>query len=338
MRNLATGFDNRTLEKLARPPSITKGLSPWAAWEAERTGFGLGFRVATGFPLFFPLLFTSDHYAAPITQLRPNETSNKFNSHLSWYSPKVAILNESGVDAHCVWHPWNYLGLRSVPRVPGRGTLLFLPHGSTRIGIQIDWSGLQAELANLPDWYKPFTVMLGAGEIREGLHLTVREKLGLPIVTAGPMESQLFPFRFWKLLTFYSYTAGGSLGSHVFYSIWARRAHRFLNSSNISISLKSESGKFLDMSNESWISRDFPDAGTRSRIENFVSSLSVDHQWPTDGQVAFVEECLRSSDALGRAQLTKLIWSRFFKNITFVPNLYFSKLVRVWKKVSRDRA
>lgn len=329
------GFDHQTLENMAKEPFIEKGVAPWAAWEAERTGFGLGFRRAAGFPLFLPLLFTSDHYANPITELRENETTNKFKTHLSWYSPKVKILKEKGVDAHCVWHPWNYLGLRTLPRVPGRGTLLFLPHGNSGLEIDINWAGLRTELAGLPDWYQPFTVMLGAGEIRQGFHVIVREQLGLPIVTAGPMESQLFPYRFWRLLTYYSQSAGASLGSHVFYSIWAGRPHRFLDPLNISISLKRKSGEFIYLSHKERMKKAYPDTETRDRVGSFASSLTLDHQSPTEDQVAFVEECLRSSDALGRAQLTKLIWSRFFKNIRSIPELYFSKMVKVWKMIVR---
>ena len=325
------GFDNRTLEKMARLPGIEKGLAPWAAWEAERTGFGLGFRCAAGFPLFLPLLFTADHYADPITELRANEISNKFKTHLSWYGPKVKILREEGVDAYCVWHPWNYLGLRSRPRVPGCGTLLFLPHWHSGIEIDINWSGLRAELASLPTWYQPFTVMLGAGEIREGLHLTVREKLGLPIVTAGRMESQLFPYRFWRILNSFSQSAGAFLGSHVFYSVWAGRPHRYLDPSNILISLKKNSEELSDLSHEEWMKSSYPDIETRAKMADFNHSLSFDLQSPTEDQVAFVQECLRSSDALDRAQLAKLIWSRFFINIRFVPDLYLRNLVKVWK-------
>lgn len=338
MFNPTRGFDNRTLEKMARVPFIEKGAAPWAAWEAERTGFGLGFRVAARFPPFLPLLFTADHYADPITELRENETNNKFKTHFSWYSTKVKILKENGVDAYCVWHPWNYLGLQTSPRVPGHGTLLFLPHGNSLLEIDINWAGLRTELAGLPNWYQPFTVMLGAGEIHQGFHLTVREKLGLPIVTAGRMESQLFPYRFWKILTSFSQSAGASLGSHIFYSIWAGRPHRFLNPSNISISLKIKPGKPIEMSHEAEMKATFPDAETRAKVGSFISSLTFDHHSPTEGQVAFVEECLRSPDALGRAQLTNLIWSRFFRNIRFVPQLYFSKLVLVWKMIFKQRA
>lgn len=331
------GFDNRTLEKMARPPAIEKGLAPWAAWEAERTGFGLGFRCAAGFPPFLPLLFTSDHYADPITELRDNETSSKFETHLCWYSPKAKILKEQGVDAYCVRHPWNYLRLRPVPLVPGRGTLLFLPHLNSRVEIDINWAGLRAELASLPTWYQPFTVMLGAGEIDQGFHLTVREELGLPIVSAGRIESQLFPYRFWRILTSFSHSAGGFLGSQVFYSIWAGRPHRFLNPSNVTISRKTNSGESIDMSHGAWMKKTFPDTETRAKMSDFINSLALDHQSPTEEQVGFVEECLRSPEALGRAQLTKLIWSRFFKNIRFVPEVYFSKLVRVWKRILRHR-
>lgn len=199
--------------------------------------------------------------------------------------------------------------------------------------MDINWAGLRAELASLPTWYQPFTAMLGAGEVRQGFHLTVRKELGLPIVSAGRMESQLFPFRFWKILTSYSQTAGGFLGSQVFYSIWAGRAHRFLDPSNMVISTKMKSGETTEKTHESWIRESFPDPETYKRVRLFFESLASDHQLPTEDQVAFVEECLRSSDALGRAQLTKLIWSRFFKNIRFIPELYVSKLVKVWKMI-----
>lgn len=42
----AHGYDDLKLEKMAKRPFLERGLAPWAAWEAERTGFGLGFRMA----------------------------------------------------------------------------------------------------------------------------------------------------------------------------------------------------------------------------------------------------------------------------------------------------
>lgn len=334
----AHGYDDLKLEKMAKRPFLERGLAPWAAWEAERTGFGLGFRMAAWFPLFLPLLFTADHYADPITELRANETSNRFKTHLSWYGPKVKILKEKGVNAHCVWHPWNYLGLRSVPVEPGKGTLVFLPHGRKGGEIDLNWSGLRTELASLPSWYGPFTVMLGAEDIHQGLHLTVRKELGLPIVTAGLMESQFFPYRFWKILTSYSQTAGASSGSHVFYSIWAGRPHRFLNASEISFSLKAKSGGSIDLSPEAVWKRAYPDIETRAKIAEFNNSLSVDNQVPTKDQVAFVAECLRSPEALGRGDLIKLVWLQLFRKIHFLPGLYLSMVVKALKIFFRFRA
>lgn len=338
MVNPAHGFNDLKLEKMANRPFLERGLAPWAAWEAERTGFGLGFRLATWFPLFLPLLFTADHYADPITELRKNETSNRFKTHLSWYGPKVKILKEKGVNAHCVWHPWNYLGLRSVPLTPGQGTLVFLPHGRKGEEIGLNWSALRKELARLPSWYRPFTIMLGAEDIQDGLHLTVRKELGLPIVTAGLMESQFFPYRFWKILTSYSQTAGASSGSHVFYSIWAGRPHRFLNASEISFSLKAESGGSIDLSPEAMLKRDYPDIETRAKVAEFNNSLSVDNKVPTKDQVAFVAECLRSPEALGRGDLIKLVWLQLFRKIHFLPGLYLSMMVKVLKILARQRA
>lgn len=158
------GFSDKKLERMTYRPFFEKGLARWKAWESERTGFGLGFRFAAGYPLFLPLFFTSDHYTNPITELRENEISGRFGAHLVWYGPKASLLRNQGVTAYCVPHPWKFLPLPKKEWSEGRGTLYFLPHGHPGIEIEPDWKALRSELEGLPEMYHPISVCLGAYE------------------------------------------------------------------------------------------------------------------------------------------------------------------------------
>lgn len=309
------GFSDKKLTRLANRPFWEKGLTPWMAWESERTGFGLGIRVGGFFPSFLPLAVKSDHYADPITAERQNETNNEWGLYLTWFPTKAKVINQTGGNAVCIKHPWRYLGLNRIVR-PGSGSLVFLPHSHGSLLSEFNWENIRVQMSSLDSKYFPLTICLGEQDINLGLHKIVREELGLPVVTAGDLKSQLFPFRFWSLLSKYRYTVGFNLASHTIYCLWAGRPFRLLADGAFSYLELDPDGQTrpLPASVEERLIRDYPDTETRGKMVLLAKSLSVDLERPSDLQNELVEEFTNSPVALDRVELAGLIWGQLWKN------------------------
>lgn len=313
------------------------GIVPWATWQAERTGFGRGFRLAAQYPAWLPLLFSCDHYSNPITALRQDELNPDYGLYFTWNPRKAKMLRELGVDAHCVQHPWNFLNLEVAPHAPKMGTLLFLPHGHDRLSIEINWDLLRNELYSLPERYWPFTVCVSAAEVRSGKVEVIRRELRLPIVSAGAMESQFFPEKLWRLISRHSYSAGFSFGSQVMYSIWAGRPHILLNPNAVMASVFDEKAKkFLPRTHDDWLRTDYPDDVTRADVDAFLSSLSEAQSEVTDSQSRFVSELLNSESAISRRDLQDLIWNQWDKYKRLYVSQKLDKLSSVLSAGIRD--
>jgi hypothetical protein len=308
-----TGFSDRRLESLSSRPFWEKGFAPWMAWESERTGFGLGFRVAGLLPVFFPLPLKSDHYADPITSVRENEVMNEWGLYLTWSARKASLMRERGLNAICVKHPWRYLGLGRIKR-KGSGTLVFLPHSHDSLKSEFRWESIRGQLESLDEKHYPLTVCIGEQDIKNNLHHIVRLELKLPIVTAGDLNSQIFPFRFWKLLARYRYTVGFNLASHTMYCIWAGRPFRIMGDGAFKYSAVDGSGKIssLSESTKTRIAVDNPDKDTQNIMTLFYESLLEDSDAPSDFQHQVVEQFTNSMDAVSRIQLAIILWSQIW--------------------------
>lgn len=309
-----SGYSDKKLTRLAARPFWEKGLAPWMAWESERTGFGLGIRFGGLLPPFLPLAVKSDHYADPVTALKDNEVNNQWGLYLTWSPTKARILNEAGGNAVCIKHPWRYLGLGRIDRI-GSGSLIFLPHSHESLLSEFHWENVREELRSLDSKYLPLTICLGAQDIKLGLHKVVRAELGLPIVSAGDLLSQLFPFRFWSLMARYKYTAGFNLGSHAMYCLWAGRPFRLLADGAFSYTRVDEDGKPHDLpdSVEERILRDNPEPDTQSKLYELASSLREDLETPSELQSSFILEFTDSQEASGRMRLMGLLWGQLWK-------------------------
>lgn len=297
------------LERLAVSPRLERGLSRWAAWESERTGFGLGFRAGAFFPPFFPLNFSSDHYANPITGKRENEINPAFGVYLTWSAKKAKLLNSDGVHAFVTRHPWAYLGLRRSEPPKNKGTLVFLPHSRKGSATPIDWGSFFSHLNSLPRKYRPFSLCLGAQDITNGFHKEVR-KFGFPLYTAGDVMSQLFPYRFWRLISRFSYTAGINTGSHAFYCIWAGRPYRLFGTDSWQFWETNSSGVLEQIPHEVLFSRDYPDDETALSMTRFEESLFRDFDTPSDQQSEFVRVTLEPSNSVTRTGLIRIVWGQ----------------------------
>ena len=308
------GFSDAKLEKLSRRPFWEKGLSPWMAWESERTGFGLGIRMGGFFPVFFPLPVKSDHYADPITEPRDNELHNEWEVYLTWSAAKAELLRNQGLRAYCVKHPWRYLGLGEIGR-RGIGSLVFLPHSHGNLHTEFNWDIVREELTSLHVKHLPLVVCLGEQDIKSGLHKTVRTELGLPVVTAGELTSQFFPFRFWRLLARHRYTLGFNLASHSIYSIWAGRPFRLIGEKAFSFFAVNNDGSSMGLGetvNER-ILKDNPHPVIRAKMIEFADSLRKDLDEPSDLQKRVVSEFTDSPLAISRLELTSVLWFQILR-------------------------
>lgn len=209
------------LEHLATSHRLARGLAPWASWESERTGFGRLFRKRALYPSFLPLMFTSDHYIYPLVTKRRNEVSHELAFYGTWNQPKCQMLQDEGVEALHIKHPW--LDLRELHfkhLTRGQGTLLFWPHGHDTLAPEIELDCLLTAITDLPSRYHPVSICLSSHEIQRGEHRNLR-KLGYPLTTIGDLMDQRFPNRFYRALQMFAYTAGPHSSTHVYLSLEA---------------------------------------------------------------------------------------------------------------------
>ena len=303
------GFSDKKLKRLAKRPFWEKGMAPWHAWESERTGFGLGLRVGGFYPPFLPLFLKSDHYANPITEIRENEgVGNETGIYLTWNPVKARKMNKAGFETYCIKHPWRYLHLPRYPRTLGNGTLLFLPHSHDSFRSSFDWDKVKTELERIPERALPVTVCLGEQDIKRGLLEEVRENLGLPVVSAGELTSQLFPFRLWRLFRNYAFTAGFDDGSHAIYAIWSGRSHLLLGDGVFSSQKRVEDGQWEESSIDEGFMRDYDVEEVAREMKQFLTSLRTFRTEPSQEEINLVEKWTNSNDSLSQSQLSGLLW------------------------------
>ena len=310
------GFSDKKLKRLANRPFWEKGMASWHAWESERTGFGIGLRVGGFYPPFLPLFVKSDHYANPITEIRENEgVGNQTDIYLTWNPVKARKMNKAGFDTYCIKHPWRYLNLPRFPRTLGNGTLLFLPHSHDSFRSSFDWSKVKFELEKIPKQALPITVCLGEQDIKKGLLEEVRENLDLPVVSAGELTSQLFPFRLWRLFRNYAFTAGFNVASHAIYAIWSGRSYLLLGNSVFSSQKRVEDGRWTESSINERFMKDYDVEEIELEMKHFITSLQIFHTEPAEDQNNLVEKWTNSTDSLSRLQLSKLLWRSLLNKI-----------------------
>jgi hypothetical protein len=314
------------LESMAISPRRALGYSPWAAWESERTGFGLGFRRAAHYPSGLPLFFTSDHYVSPLIELRENETKPKYGVYLSWNAQKVDILREAGVDAiHCK-HPWNYLNLDTTYEGESRnGTLVFWPHSHEAIHEDTNTEHFVSALMDLPEYYRPFTLCLMSYDISKlGLHKKLR-KYGFPLTTVGDVNSQKYPYRFFRLMKNFWFAAGPSVGTQIYYTILSGRPYRMVGRETHKEKVMTGSNSWYYKLYEDQKDVLYPDVELRKKVSDFEASLELNIEQPLEMQIKFTRENMGMNSAVTRKDLRKIIWEQLLVNTKTIPSLYLRR-------------
>jgi len=310
------------LEILARSPRRDLGYSPWAAWEAERSGFGLGFRRAAHYPSWLPLFITSDHYVDPLIQMRDNEVNPEFGVYLSWNAQKVDALRKRGVNAHHCRHPWNYLDLDTSHsgRTPS-GTLVFWPHSHSKHRDDTDPEDFVSSLMDLPRHYRPFVLCLMSYDIGLGLHKKLR-KFGLPLTTVGDVNSQRYPYRFFRLMRNFWFAASPNMGSQVYYTLWSGRPYRLVGRNAYQHKILSCTDTWNHESKSVAFNLRYTDNELKELVTDFEASLEFDLEQPLDMQVAFAKKNMGLESEMTRGTLTHIVWDQLQKNRKLMPNMY----------------
>lgn len=193
-------------------------------------------------------------------------------------------------------------------RTLGNGTLLFLPHSHDSFRSTFDWNKVKSELERIPKRALPVTVCLGEQDIKKGLLREVRENLNLPVVSAGELTSQLFPFRLWRLFRNYAFTAGFDDGSHAIYAIWSGRSYLLLDNGVFSSKKRVEGGRWTESYINERFMQDYDDEEIAREMKHFLTSLQTFRTEPSEQQNDLVEQWTNSNDSLSRSQLRDLLW------------------------------
>lgn len=328
-KNSLCGYSDLQLLELSKNRPSRNGLSVWATWESERTSFGKTFRKMIGYPRFLPLFFSSDHYVDMLTSYRENEAHPTYPLYLTWNKDKcLKLRNEYGVDAIHVQHPWiSYRRKKySVRNKESKGTLLFWPHSSEHLIVQLDIDKVKQVVARIPEKYKPVSICISSHDIQLGLLQKIRT-LNYPIYTVGNVQDQRFVDRFYTLINNFQFAAGFSPGSHVYYLHEfgiPYLAFDYALVKNYSLgSTAIEDGEF-DL-----IAKDYPDVNQRKtfdtwfeQMQNYSDSVSIE-------QMEFADEQLGCKSSTSIWMVRKLVFKALLKNVHKIPGLYIAHVRRL---------
>lgn len=214
------GFTDLQLEDLAsmahnRREGRSLLSSPWLYSSSENYSFGKCLRNYLGWPDWLPLPVFSDHGVNFADELEDAETKAATKVHLTFSAWRVGAPQCSGKLVLPVPHPWITYRRRQqiLPLPTADGTLLFVPHN--KAASKFDFEEYVRAFENNPEEFRPSGLMLSMVDVRRGFHRKLRD-LGLPIFSAGNVESSFFVDRFYEIVSHFRYSAGPRLGSHSF--------------------------------------------------------------------------------------------------------------------------
>ena len=322
------GMSDYQLEKLSKPRILENGRSAWATWESERTSFGKTFRKLIRYPSFLPLFFSSDHYVDMLTSYRSNESNPTYSIYFTWNEKKSEILRKVfDVDAYHVEHPWLHYRRRNFPvhSQSGTGTLIFWPHSHDNLNVSIDFNLVTRELSNLPSQYHPLAVCISSHDVKAGLHKKLRI-LGLPIYTAGNINSQQFVDRFYTLLDEFKYAGGFYLGSHIYYCQEYGVPYVALDYNIVEMESKANDG--IPDGKFDFIAKDYPDPYQRSLFDTWYSSLKEHSETVSDEQMEFAKINLGCYSTTSIRKIRLLVYRALLFNCYKIPLIYLKSMMK----------
>ncbi|WP_310446570.1 hypothetical protein [Thiobacillus sp.] len=219
------GYSDEELQALSKVSvKFESGVVPWATWESENSSFGKTFREWAHYPKIFPLFFSSDHGVHWESRCWPNEINSPYPTFFTWNRKKNDLMRRNhNKNSYHIPHPWINYRKKHFPMLPDNrlGTLVFFPHSNaTTTPVYADLDQYINDLKSLPEKYQPVVICLLSDDIEKEIHKKLR-KYGVPLVTAGALNSQGFVDRFYSLLYQFKYASSSNIGSHTFYILEA---------------------------------------------------------------------------------------------------------------------
>ena len=215
--------DQKNISKLCQPCSNNRHELYSAN---DNYGFAHIMKVYAGYPVTESIYATFPHgiYMRD-NVVNVSELEANFPSHLN-YPPFTTTLWKKTAKTKKVFPfaaPIHYaikLFQSEVPKDQRRGTL-FLPKHSTRmVEIEFDRDAVIAELADLPDEFKPITICLHWQDIEKGMDKFFIER-GFEVLCAGHFTDSDYIFRWLHLVSQFKLVAHCGFGSALFYSVLA---------------------------------------------------------------------------------------------------------------------
>lgn len=333
-QKLGGGYTDSWLNKLSRNRPFRNGFSVWAAWESERTSFGKTFRKQISYPRFLPLFFCSDHYVDMLTSFRENEANPTYPLYFSWNREKCLKLRSLyGVNAVHVQHPWIPYRRKKYKyrNHDAKGTLVFWPHSSEQLTVQIDMERVEEQLSRIPEKYEPLSICISAHDVQLGLLPKIR-RLNYPIFTVGNLQDQRFVDRFYQLVNNFKYSAGFYPGSHIYYLHEFGIPYLALDYSHVTMTSHGNPA-FVDGKID-LLAKDYPDSIQRKAFEDWYKKMQDYSDEVTSDQMAFALEQLGCNSSTTRAEMRDLAYSALLENVLTTPKLYARY---IWRKVITSR-
>lgn len=219
--NFENGMSDSQLEAISLRLSGKKEAgplrSPWLFGMSESKSLGKCFRELGSIPKWLPVPFFSDHGVHLHSEFFPIEQSNESRFHLTW-SKWREFEDLPGKTVMRILHPWvAYRRLRNFEkRADAAGSLVFITHSNPSTSVKrTNLQNYFSALGELPFRYRPRGIMLYFADIAKGLHLELRSS-GLPVFTAGSIESPFFVDRFYNIASRFEFSTSTMLGSHSF--------------------------------------------------------------------------------------------------------------------------
>ncbi len=318
------------LERLCVPSGrFDSGVAPWVCWESESSSFGIAFRSYSHYPQWLPLYLISDHAVHWESRCWENEVTAAPKLFFSWNKKKAKAMGERyGKNSYHVPHPWiAYQRKLACNDLGKQGTLVFFPHSNDVSKPQIsDLDAYMNSLLELPEKYQPVSICLSFHDIKKGLHKDLR-RYGIPIVTAGLVNSKKFAERFYGLIKKSKYATSPNIGSHTFYCVQAGVPF-FLTGERPVFMLK---GSEMVKDGQQDL-KDYGDDEDILAYEHMHTLFSQRVDSPTAEQIDLVNRYMGADAQISPATMSLLLWWSLLVNWESLIRLYAKTSIRYCKK------
>jgi hypothetical protein len=215
--------DQKDLQKLCTPSTKNRYelFSP-----NDNYGFAHIMKVYAGYPETKPIYASFPHGMCNRDNVvNVSELKADFPSLLCYPPFKTDLWKKTSKTKKVIpfASPMHYalkLFKSEIPADQRRGTLFLPMHSTHMVEVDFDREAVIAELADLPDEFKPITICLHWQDIEKGLDKFFIDR-GFDIVCAGHLTDSEYIFRWLHLVSQFKLVAHCGFGSALFYSVLA---------------------------------------------------------------------------------------------------------------------